>query len=144
MKKRRAPDLTPDIISQVLQLLDGWKNRLSWDLLLKALEQQTGVLYSRFTLYAYSDVARAFKARKEALSNVSPTQPSTPRDERVRAALEQAERAVAKAARLKAENDQLIEQFVTWAINAERKGVTMDMLNAPLPKPNRDRSKGVE
>lgn len=95
-------------------------------------------------MYAYSDVARAFKARKDALSNVSPTQPSTPRDERVRAALEQAERAVAKAARLQAENDQLIEQFVTWAINAERKGVTMDMLNAPLQKPNRDRSKGVE
>jgi hypothetical protein len=37
-----------------------------------------------------------------------------------------------------------LEQFVTWAINAERKGVTLDMLNAPLPKPERDRSKGIK
>jgi len=33
---------------------------------------------------------------------------------------------------------------VTWALNAERKGVTMGMLNAPLPKPERDRTKGVK
>jgi hypothetical protein len=45
---------------------------------------------------------------------------------------------------LEAENQLLIEQFVTWAINAERKGVTLEMLNAPLPKPRRDRSKEVK
>lgn len=37
----------------------------------------------------------------------------------------------------------LLEQFVTWTHNAESKGITTDMLNMPLPKPNRDRSKGV-
>lgn len=37
----------------------------------------------------------------------------------------------------------LKEQFVTWALNAERK-VTMLMLNAPLPKPSRDQSKPVK
>ena len=36
------------------------------------------------------------------------------------------------------------EQFVTWAINAERHGTTMAMLNAPLPKPPRDQSRGAK
>ena len=58
------------------------------------------------------------------------------------AAIEQAERFKAKAERLEAENNLCWRDFVTWAINAENKGVTMDMLNKPLPKPDRDRSKG--
>ena len=58
--------------------------------------------------------------------------------------MEQTERFKAKAERLEAENNLLLERFVTWAHNAERKGVTMDMLNIPLVKPDRDRSKGVK
>lgn len=46
--------------------------------------------------------------------------------------------------RLKQENALLKEQFLTWALHAERKGVTMSMLNAPLPKPNRDQTKEGE
>ena len=65
-------------------------------------------------------------------------------DERTRAALDQADRLKAENLRLKQQNNLLLEQFVTWASNAERKGVTVDMLNAPLPKPPRDRSKGIE
>lgn len=83
-------------------------------------------------------VARHVLFRNGAL----PRERGEPRDERVRAALAQAERCKAKANRLEAENQPLLEQFVTWAINAERKSVTLDMLNAPLPKPQRDRRKG--
>ncbi len=144
MRKERAPDLKPERVNRVLELLDGWKGKLSWELLLEAFENETGDRYSRFTIAGYPQIAAAFLLRKEALRGASPTAPSTPRDERVRAALEQAARATAKAERLLGENDQLTEQFVTWAINAERRGVTMDMLNAPLPKPQRDRSKGVK
>lgn len=144
MKKSRAPDLTDERIKIILETLDSWKGKLTWELLLEAVEASTGIRYSRFTFADYPEIANAFSLRKEALRGTLPASRGEPRDERVRAALAQAERYKAKAERLEAENQLLLEQFVTWAINAERKGVTMDMLNAPLPKPERDRTKGVE
>lgn len=144
MKKDRAPDLTSDRIALVLEMLDGWKGKLTWELLLGAFEASTGDRYSRFTFAEYEEITTAFSLRKEVLRGTLPRSRGAPRDERVRAALAQAERAKAKAERLEVENQLLVEQFVTWAINAERKGVTLDMLNAPLPKPPRERSRGIE
>jgi hypothetical protein len=141
MRKSRAPDLTNERIAVILETLDAWKGKLTWELLLDAVQVSTGFRYSRFTLAEYPEIANAFSFRKEALRGALPQQRGEPRDERVRAALAQAERYKAKADRLEAENQLLIEQFVTWAINAERKGVTMMMLNAPLPLPPRDRTK---
>jgi hypothetical protein len=144
MKKSRAPDLTDERIAVVLEALDAWKGKLTWELLLDAVQASTGHRYSRFTFAEYPEIANAFSFKKEGLRSTLPRERGEPRDERVRAALAQAERYKAKANRLEAENQLLIEQFVTWATNAERKGVTLDMLNAPLPKPQRDRSKGVK
>ena len=144
MKKTRAPALTDERIEVVLDTLDAWKGKLTWDLLIAAVSKTTGITYSRFTFVEYPQVANAFSMKKDALRGTWDGKSTSPRDERVRTALEQAERSRAKAQRLEQENQLLLEQFVTWAVNAERKGVTMTMLNAPLPKPQRDRSKGVE
>lgn len=144
MKKNRAPDLTDERIAVVLETLDAWKGKLTWELLLDAVQASTGYRYSRFTFAEYPEIANAFSLKKDALRGTSPHARGEPRDERVRSALAQAERYKAKANRLEAENQLLTEQFVTWAINAERNGVTLDMLNNPLPKPQRDRSKGVK
>lgn len=141
MKKSRAPDLTQEVLQQILDTLDGWQGKLTWDLLLDAVETLTGHRYSRFTFADYPEIANAFSLRKDTLRGTLPLTRSEPKDERLRAALKQVDRLRAKAARLQAENNLLSEQFVTWAINAERKGVTMDMLNAPLLKPNRDQTK---
>ncbi|SNU81746.1 hypothetical protein [Pandoraea sputorum] len=144
MKKNRAPDLTDERIAAIVETLDGWIGKLTWELLLDAVEASTGDRYSRFTFAEYPQIANAFSLRKDVLRGALPRERGEPRDERVRAALAQADRYKAKAERLEAENQLLTEQFVTWAINAERKGVTIDMLNAPLPKPERDRSKGAK
>lgn len=144
MKKTRAPDLTEERVKSVVDILDGWSGKLTWDLLLDAVEKSTGFRYSRFTFAEYPEIANAFSLRKDMLRGTWKGERSQPRDERVRAALEQVERYKAKAERLEKENQLLLEQFVTWATNAERKGVTMAMLNAPLPKPERDRTKGVK
>lgn len=141
MKKSRAPDLSQEVLQQVLDTLDGWKDKLTWELLLDAVETLTGHRYSRFTFADYPEIANAFSLRKECLRGALPRARGEPKDERLRAALEQVTRLQAKAERLQAENNLLNEQFVTWAINAERKGVTMDMLHAPLPKPSRDQTK---
>ncbi|MCB4363314.1 hypothetical protein KIH07_06175 [Hydrogenophaga taeniospiralis] len=144
MKKSRAPDLTQEVLQQVLDTLDGWTGKLTWDLLLEAVHRLTGHWYSRFTFADYPEIANAFSFRKESLRGAVPRTRGEPKDERLRAALKQIERLQARADRLQVENDLLVEQFVTWAINAERKGVTLDMLNATLPKPERDHSKGVK
>jgi len=141
MKKPRAPDLTDERIQVVLNTLDGWKGKLTWDLLIAAVKVSTGIAYSRFTFSDYPEIANAFALKKEALRGNWRGAPATPRDERVRAALEKVERLQSKIDRLTQENRLLKEQFVTWAHNAERKGVTIMMLNAPLPKPERERSK---
>ncbi|AHI63880.1 hypothetical protein [Burkholderia thailandensis] len=144
MKKTRAPDLTEERIREVIDILDGWTGKLTWDALLDAVEMAIGIRYSRFTFADYPEIANAFSFKKDALRGKKPGVRSEPRDERVRAALEQAQRYKDKAKRLEQENQLLLEQFVTWATNAERKGVTMAMLNAPLPKPRRDRTGGDE
>ncbi|ANB71238.1 hypothetical protein AYM40_05705 [Paraburkholderia phytofirmans OLGA172] len=144
MKKNRAPDLTDERIAKILETLDTWKGKLTWELLLDAVQAATGYRYSRFTFAEYPQIANAFSLKKDVLRGTLPHERGEPRDERVRAALEQVSRYKAKAERLEAENQLLNEQFLTWATNAERKGVTMDMLNAPLPKPERDRSKGAK
>lgn len=141
MKKQRAPDLTDERIKLVLETLDGWSGKLTWDLLLDAVETSCGHRYSRFTFADYPEIATAFSLKKDALRGSWKSERGAPKDERVRAALEQAARYRSKADRLQKENDLLLEQFIVWATNAERKGVTMDMLNQPLPKPPRDQNK---
>lgn len=142
MKKERAPDLTDERIEAILEVFDTWQGKLTWELLISAVETATGIRYSRFTLAEYPQIANVFALKKDALRGTLPSPRGEPRDERVRAALAQAARHKAKAERLEAENALLLQQFVVWASNAERLGVSMDRLNAPLPKPNRDRSKG--
>lgn len=144
MRKARAPDLTQETIDVVVDTLDNWKGKLTWDLLIDAVAKATGLEYSRFTFAEYPQIADTFALKKEALSGTWNREPTQPRDARVKSALEQAARFKAKVKRLEHENKLLLEQFVTWATNAERKGVTMDMLNAPLKRPDRDRTKGVK
>lgn len=144
MKKARAPDLTEERIQRVIDTIDSWRGKLTWDLLLEAVEGATGHRYSRFTFAEYPQIADAFSLKKDALRGTWTGDAAQPRDARVRAALEQVDRYRFKVERLERENQLLLEQFVTWAVNAERKGVTMDMLNAPLTKPDRDQSRGVK
>ena len=141
MKKARAPDLTNERIAIVIETIDAWKGKLTWELLLEAVKTSTGCRYSRFTFAEYPQIANAFSFKKDILRGTLPRERGEPRDERVRAALAQVDRYKAKLDRLESENRLLAEQFVTWAINAERKGISMDELSAPLPKPQRDRSK---
>lgn len=144
MKKTRSPDLTDERIQVVLATLDSWKSKLTWDLLIAAVKDFIGIAYSRFTFAEYPEIANAFALKKDALRGTwsgKLVTPAMPRDKKVSAALEQVGRLQSKVERLVQENQLLKEQFVTWALNAERKGVTLMMLNAPLPKPARDRSK---
>lgn len=144
MKKARADNLTKERVEKVLDLLDMWRGKLTWELLIDELEKAVGIKYSRFTFQDHTEIVNAFKVRKDALRGTVPRERGAPRDEQVRAALATAERYKAKAERLQKENDLLIERFVTWAFNAQRRNVSIEQLSAPLPKPNRDQTKGAK
>lgn len=144
MRKPRAEDLNEERIEAVLAALDSWQGKLTWDLLIDAVAKATGQRYSRFTLAEYPDIANAFSMRKRAVREKAGSKPLSARDERVQAALDAARVVKEENKRLKQQNDLLLERFVLWGLNAERHGVSMSKLNAPLPKPPRDRSKGVE
>src|ERR1043165_9502391 len=103
MKKSRAPDLTQQVLAQVLDTLDGWKGKLTWELLLEEGEKLTGHRDSRFTFADYPQIADAFRGRKEALRGTLPRTASEPKDERLRAAMQRMERLEAKNDRLEAE-----------------------------------------
>jgi hypothetical protein len=143
MKKNRSPDLTAERIAVVIETIDEWTGKLTWELLIDSVEKSTGYRYSRFTFADYPQIANAFSFKKDSLRGTLPRNRGEPRDELVRAAMAQVNRYKSKVERLEVENQLLLEQFVTSAINAERKGVTVEMLNAPLPKPERGRSKGI-
>lgn len=141
MRKQRAPDLTEATIAVVVDVLDGWTGKLTWDLLIAEVLRLTGFEYSRFTFAEYPRIADAFAVKKKKLSGTLVRGARTPRDGQIQAALDQAERFKEKADRLERENELLLEQFQTWAVNAERHGVTIAKLNAPLALPNRERSR---
>lgn len=144
MKKARADNLNEERIEKILELLDMWRGKLTWELLIDKLEEEVGIRYSRFTFQDRTEIVNAFKVRKNALRGTVPRERGAPRDEQVRAALATADRYKAKAERLQDENDLLLEQFVKWAFNAQRRNVSIEQLNAPLPKPNRDQTKGAK
>lgn len=144
MKKTRAPDLTDDRIARIVDSLDGWNGKLTWELLIAAVHAEMGITYSRFTLSEHARIAHAFALRKTALRGVASAGPRKSKDEAVLAALDRVEKYKAKVERLESENQLLLEQFLTWTVNAERGGVSIDMLNRPLAKPARERTKGKE
>jgi hypothetical protein len=141
MRKPRAANLTDETIELVLDRLDSWSEKLTWEALISKIKSETGHEYSRFTFADYPQVVDAFSLKKKALSGKLARPPLTPRDSQVQAALAQVERFRAKAERLAHVNALLNEQFVTWAQNANRFGITKDQLNAPLSLPPREQSK---
>lgn len=144
--KQRAKNLGDTDIETIVGILDGWDGKLTWDLLIEAIESRMRVQYTRQALNQHQRVKSAFKLAKERLSGLPRSQ------ERARTRLNEAEaqalterykRLEAENARLKVENERLLEQFVTWAYNASTRGLDMAFLCQPLPKVDRDQSKLV-
>lgn len=142
MAKGRAKNLDDDAIEIIVGILDGWSGKLTWDLLIEAVEKRTRALYTRQALDRHARIKMAYQLTKERLSG-------TPRFERkhklsaveVQAILERYQRLQAENERLKVENERLLEQFVTWAYNAHLKGLTKDYLNSSLPRVDREQTK---
>jgi hypothetical protein len=130
--------LSDQDIETIVGILDGWSGRLTWNTLIDAIEVNLGQGYTRQALSKHDRIKRAFTVRKRTLSKYSAI-PSH-RSLELQKALERIERLKAENARLRADTDDLRDQFARWAYNAFTKGITEEFLDKPLPPTDRDRT----
>jgi hypothetical protein len=140
MTQKRARNLSPKDVADIVGILDGWTGKLSGESLIDAVERRKHTRYTRQALHRHERVRLAFTVRKKALSGEASTNVSGEQSPELRASLERLARVEAENARLKAENGALLEQFARWAYNAHARGLDKASLNRPLPPVNRDQT----
>jgi len=125
-----AKHLNDKDIERIVELLDGWSNKLTWDALCEACRPVVGVAPVRQTLYRSARIRYSYKQTKDRLRDESSELKVPPT---LKAAAERISRLENENSRLKHENDLLLEQFVVWQYNAYIHGLTDRDLNKPLP-----------
>lgn len=138
---KRAKNLEDVDIVQIVEMLDGWSGKLSWDLLIDAIEKRRHMRYTRQALHKHERVAQAYSMRKKALSVSVGRDEITYSSPELQILNQKLARITAENMRLKAENEHLLEQFVRWAYNAYTRNLDKEFLNRPLPGVNRDLTK---
>jgi hypothetical protein len=138
--KKPPPHLRSQDIERIVGILEGWRETLTWDLLVEKLTQRGMPSYTRQALDRHPQIKSAFAAAKSRLRQ-SP--PAVKRDLPVELekAVERNHRLDAENQRLRLENNRFIEQFIRWRYNAHLKGCTEDYLNRPLPSTYREPSR---
>lgn len=142
--KPRGRNLSDTDIESIVEILDGWSGTLAWDLLLEAVESRMRAAYTRQAMYRHGRIRAAYQARKGVLTGAVNNLEGQLRKlglSEAQVVLERSLRLEAENARLKTENERLLEQFVVWAYNAHTRGLTQDFLNRPLSRVDRDQTR---
>lgn len=134
---RRAKNLSDEDIAKIVGILDGWSGKLTWDLLIEAVERHLFARYTRQTLHKHTRIQDAFEQRKKALAGERERPSKSATTPEMQAALDKIARLEAQVQRLETENNRLLEQFARWAYNANMRGLEEAFLNSPLPDVNR-------
>lgn len=137
--KSRARNLDDAAIEKIVQILDGWTGKLSWELFIVQIEKVTHNLYTRQALDKHVRIKDAFTARKVALGGRDRKQFENKSPE-IQLALQRIARLEAENQRLENENNKLLNQFVRWAYNAHSRGLDKAFLDTQLPSVHRERS----
>lgn len=136
MAQKRSKNLGDAEIKQIVQILDGWSGKLTWGLLIDAIELRMHNRYTRQALHKHERIHHAYELQKKNLSEVGGEVLRIASPE-LQVALDRIARLEAENRRLESENHRILEQFVRWAYNAHTKGLDVDFLNKPLPSVNR-------
>lgn len=138
--KKRSKNLGDAEIKQIAEILDGWSGKLSWELLIDAIELRMFCRYTRQTLYKHERISHAFELKKNEISEGGKhvKRVTSPQ---LQIALDRIARLESENRRLESENNLLLEQFARWAYNAHTRGLDHEFLNRPLPSVNRGQTK---
>lgn len=140
MVQKRSRNLGDAEIKQIVEILDGWSGKLSWELLIDAIELRMFNRYTRQALYKHERIRHAFDIRKKDLAG-NDGDVRKVESPQLQIALDRLARLEAENRRLDSENNQLLEQFARWAYNAHTRGLDHDFLNRDLPPVNRGQTK---
>ena len=139
--KARAPNLNDEHVEAICRVLDGWEGKLTWELLIEAIKARQKVQYTRQALSQHGRIQQSFQLTKERLRGEPQAQQKNSQGLgalEAQALLERYGRLEAENARLREENDRLIQQFVVWAYNASNRGLDVHFLSQPLPPVDRE------
>ncbi len=142
--KRRSPNLTPELVSEIVGLIYQWRGRLTWPALIDAIEKAKHITYTRQALAKHNAISIAYNRYKELPSDDGNERKRRARSGEVELVLEELDKAKEEILRLKAENKRLLGHFVRWAYNASQRGLTEDYLNQPLPEALRKRERDMQ
>lgn len=130
-----AKHLTDRDIRLVIGLIDAWAGKLTWEALCDKAESLIGTRPTRQTFNAHGPIKSAFSNKKTQLkTGLKPTK----RPQSLAIAEQRIHRLESESQRLKTENERLLERFIRWQYNAQKRGISQAMLDAPLPEIDRD------
>ena len=132
MAQKRGKNLSDDDIKHIVELLDGWTGKLTWELLIDAIEFRMHSRYTRQTLHKHERIYNAFELRKKGIAD-GDGEVRTVRSPEMQKALERIARLEVENRRYESENEKLLEQFARWAYNAHNRGLDSIYLNQSLP-----------
>jgi len=126
--------LTDRDVERVVEILDGWSEKLTWEALCDSCAFVIGTKPARQTLAKFVRINNAFEACKKRLKDAPQELPLPPS---IKIAGQRIERLERENERLKRENNELLQQFVTWQYNAHIRGLSDTDLNRSLPSIDR-------
>ncbi|HBM08283.1 hypothetical protein CXF92_12125 [Pseudomonas sp. Choline-3u-10] len=130
-----AKHLTARDLQLLVGLIDGWDGKLTWDALCDEAESLIGTRPTRQTLNAHAPIKIAFGDKKaQQRTGFKPTK----RPQSLAIAEQRIHRLESESQRLKAENERLLERFIRWQYNAQKRGLSQAVLDARLPEIDRD------
>jgi hypothetical protein len=68
MMVRRSKNLDDKLIREIVEILDGWSDALTWDALVDTVYKRTGQQYTRQALHKHERIKQAFTHRKITLA----------------------------------------------------------------------------
>jgi hypothetical protein len=137
MVLKRSKNLDDRAIEEIVQIIDGWAGKLTWELLIEAISKRKHQEYRRQALFNHVRIRDAFALKKKRLREGGDEVASADVSPEVQALLQVIARLESENARLKNENNNLLAQFARWAHNAGQRNLDEDFLNQPLPSINR-------
>ena len=128
--------LSTQQIDKIVNLLDAWPSgtNLTWESLRNLLHRYLTLVPTRQTLANHPEIKEVYDYAKDKLRTERPISAPDP------VLVKKVRRLEAENARLRAENQALLQRFVRWAYNAYKRGLMPHHLDEPCPLAHRRRS----
>jgi hypothetical protein len=129
-RRKRSPNLDLDRVERIVEIIRGWRGRLTWQALCNEIKRQTGDLYTRQALSKHVPIQAAYDAYQRKPMPAESDKSLSRAEKRIRT-------LQLKISELEQVRSVLLERFARWAVNAAEAGLTEEFLNRPLQSINR-------